>query len=166
MKKTSAKNRVRSVCLSGIIAALYVALTLVSALFGLSGGALQLRVSEALCVLPFFTVAAVPGLALGCFLANLITGALWQDLVFGTLATLLGAVGARLLRRYPFLVPLPTVAANSLILPFVLSHAYGAEEGVGLLLLSVGVGEILSAYLLGLILLRSLQKHRIFTSLS
>ena len=86
---------------AAVIAALYVALTFLSSLFGLSGqGAVQLRISEALTVLPYFTAAAVPGVTLGCLLANLLTGAAAPDLIFGTLATLLGAIGTRALRRW------------------------------------------------------------------
>ncbi len=166
MRKSTASQRILSVCLSGVIAALYVVLTLFSALFGLSSGVVQVRVAEALCVLPLFTPAAVPGLAVGCLLANLLTGAIWQDILFGTLATLMGAVGARLLCRRPGLSPLPTVLANTLILPFVLTHAYGAGEGIWFLFLTVGAGELLSAYLLGWILYQALKKHRLFDQLS
>ena len=95
---------------AGVIAALYIVLTWFSALFGLSGmGAIQLRLSEALCVLPYFTAAAVPGVTVGCLLANVFTGAALPDIIFGTLATLLGAIGTRLLRRYRYLAPLPPI---------------------------------------------------------
>ena len=76
---------------AGLIAALYTVLTLFIGAFGLANGAIQFRVSEALCVLPFFTSAAIPGLTVGCLISNLMTGCLWQDVLFGTLATLLGA---------------------------------------------------------------------------
>ena len=150
------------VCQSGIIGALYVAITLLIAPIG--SGVIQCRISEALCVLPLFTPAAIPGLTLGCLVANLVTGCLWQDVIFGTLATLIGAVGARLLRRVPYLSPLPTVVANTLIVPFVLSYAYGVEEGIPFLMLTVGLGEIVSAYVLGILLWLTLRRHadRIF----
>ena len=99
------KKRTLRLVRGGLIAALYVVLTLVSAVFGLSSGVIQLRLSEALCVLPFFMPEAVPGLFIGCLLANLITGCLPFDILFGSIATLLGAVGARLLGRYRPLVP-------------------------------------------------------------
>ena len=103
---------------AGVIAGLYVALTWISALLGLSGmGAIQLRLSEALCVLPYFTAAAVPGVTVGCLLANLLTGAALPDIIFGTLATLIGAVGTRCLRRNRYLAPLPPIAANTVIIP-------------------------------------------------
>ncbi len=152
-------NRTRSLTRGAAIAALYVVLTLVSASLGLAGGAIQLRLSEALCVLPYFCAEAVPGLAIGCFLANLITGAAPWDIFLGSLATLLGALGARLLRRWRFLVPLPTILANAAIIPPVLIFAYGAPEGYWFLLLTVSIGEILSVGVLGLPLLLVLEKR-------
>lgn len=156
MNRTS---RTKALARGGVIAALYVVLTLVSAAFGLSGGVIQLRLSEALTVLPYFLPEAVPALAIGCFLANLVTAAPLWDVVFGSLATLLGAVGARLLRRWRFLVPLPTVLSNGLIIPLVLIYAYGVPDGYLFLLATVTAGELLSAYLLGLVLLLTLEKR-------
>lgn len=150
---------------AGIIAALYVALTLLSSLFGLSSGIIQLRLSEALCVFCLFTPSAVWGLFVGCVLANVLTGCLPWDIVFGSLATLLGAAGGRAIAVlsfrmkdgghkkaaaiYRYLVPLPTVLANALIIPLILTWAYSVPDGYGYLVLTVGVGELLSAYGLG-----------------
>ncbi len=159
-RKLRDRRKIWYVCYAGLIAAIYVVLTLLSNALGLASGAIQVRVSEALCVLPLFTSAAVPGLTVGCLISNLLTGCLWQDILFGTLATLLGALGARLLRRFAWLVPLPTVLANTLVIPFVLAYAYGMEQGIGILMLSVGVGELLSAYLCGVVLLYALQPHK------
>ena len=159
------QNRTRSVLYltyAGIIAALYVVLTWLSALFGLSGmGAIQLRLSEALCVLPYFTAAAVPGVTVGCLLANIFTGAALPDIIFGTLATLLGAVGTRLLRRYRYLAPLPPILSNTLIIPFVIRFAYvDVTESLPFLFLTVGIGELLSVGVFGTILLLALYRHR------
>ena len=153
------KKRTLRLVRGGLIAALYVVLTLVSAAFGLSSGVIQLRLSEALCVLPFFMPEAVPGLFIGCLLANLITGCLPFDILFGSLATLLGAIGARLLRRYRPLVPLPTVLANAAIIPPVLMFVYGVPDTYPFLLLTVTTGEVLSTYLFGLPLLYILEKR-------
>ena len=149
---------------AGLIAALYTVLTLFIGAFGLANGAIQFRVSEALCVLPFFTSAAIPGLTVGCLISNLMTGCLWQDVLFGTLATLLGAIGASLLRRIPWLIPLPTVLSNTLIIPYVLAYAYHFEGGVAYFMLTVGIGEVLSAYLCGMALLFAIKPygHKIF----
>ena len=149
---------------AGLIAALYTVLTVFVGAFGLANGAVQFRVSEALCVLPFFTPAAIPGLTVGCFLSNLMTGCLWQDVIFGTFATLIGAVGARALRRIPCLVPFPTVVANTFIVPLVLAYAYRIEAGLPYLMLTVGIGEVLSAYVCGMVILYAVRPygHKIF----
>lgn len=158
MKRSlSAQKSILNLTAAGLTAALYVVLTLLSASLGLSSGVIQLRLSEALSVLPLFFPASVGGLTLGCFLANLLTGT-WQDWIFGTLATFLGALFSSLLRkRSPFLSLLPPVLFNALIIPFVLSYAYGATEGIPFLCLTVGIGEFCAAYLLGLLLLRALR---------
>lgn len=149
---------------AGLIAALYTVLTVFVGAFGLASGAVQLRISEALCVLPFFLPAAIPGLTVGCLISNLILGGIWQDVIFGTLATLIGAIGARLLRRWPWLVPLPTVLSNTVIVPLVLAYGYRFEDGLPYLMLTVGLGEVLSAYVCGLVLLYVIRPyaHKIF----
>ena len=156
------KNKTLYMARAAMIAALYVALTYLAAALGLSGQAvIQVRFSEALCILPYFTSAAVPGLTLGCLLANLLTGAHALDVLFGTLATLLGALGTRALRKWRFLAPLPPILANTLIVPFVLRYAYlTTDVGMPYLFLTVGLGEILSVGVLGMLLLLALEKHR------
>ena len=150
---------------AGVIAALYVVLTWLSALVGLSGqNAIQIRVSEALCVLPYFTPAAVPGLTIGCLLANILTGAAPLDVVFGTLATLLGAIGAMLLRRWRFAAPWPNVVSNTLIVPFVVFYVYyggnTAEVTIPYLFLTVFIGEVIAGGVLGTLLLLVLWRRR------
>ena len=162
MRNSATRKRIVYICQSGLIAALYTVLTVFVGAFGLASGAVQFRVSEALCVLPFFTPAAIPGLTIGCLISNLLTGCLWQDVLFGTLATLIGALGARMLKKIPWLVPLPTVLANTIIVPFVLAYAYHMEGGLPFLMLTVGAGEILSAYVLGMVLLLALKKYERF----
>lgn len=147
-----------------LIAALYVLLTYLSSLFGLSSGAVQLRLSEMLCVMPLFLPEAVIGLTLGCLISNLLTGAVIWDVIFGPLATLIGAVCARLMRRLPekasWLATLPTVLSNALIIPAVLIYAYGAPEAYPYLMLTVGLGEAVCATLLGTLLLKALKRIR------
>ena len=157
------RQRTLFLCRAAVIAAIYVTLTMICAAFGLSSGVIQVRISEMLCVLPVFTTAAIPGLAIGCLISNLLASAIWQDIVFGTLATLIGAYGAYLLRNVKYLSPLPTVLANAIIIPFVLAYGYGAEEGIPFLMLTVGIGEIISAYVLGIILLQTLKKRNLFS---
>ena len=157
-------RNLRVLCRGALVAALYVVLTWLCALVGLDKGVIQMRLSEALCVLPAFTGAAVPGLFVGCLLANLLTGSALPDVVFGSLATLIGALGAYFLRRHKWLVPLPTVLANMLIIPFVLRFAYGAEGTIPYFMLTVGAGEVISAYICGMLLYAALvrQKAQLF----
>ena len=152
-------RNLRFLCRGALVAALYVVLTWLCALVGLDKGVIQMRLSEALCVLPAFTGAAVPGLFVGCLLANLLTGSALPDVVFGSLATLIGALGAYFLRRRKWLVPLPTVLANMLIIPFVLRFAYGAEGSIPYFMLTVGAGEVISAYICGMLLYAALERR-------
>ena len=145
---------------AAVIAALYVVLTLLANSLGLANHAIQLRFSEALTILPFFTPAAIPGLFLGCVISNLLTGAIIWDVLFGSLATLLGAVGTYLLRRCKWLAPLPPIAANTIIVPLVLYFAYRIPGSIPFFMLTVGIGEILSCGVLGMLLLFILQKYR------
>ena len=145
-----------------LVAALYVALTYASALFGLSSGAIQFRLSEMLCILSVFMPEAVVGLTVGCFIANLITDAIIWDMIFGTVATLIGAVGARLLRKLPqkliWIATIPTVLANALIVPFVLIYAYEVPGIYPYFAATVAIGEIVCALVLGTALYHSLKK--------
>ncbi len=141
--------RTKHLAQGALIAALYCILTLIAAAFGLSGGVIQIRISEALCVLPAFTPAAVPGLCCGCIIANILTGCLPWDVVLGSLATLLGALGTYLLRGRKFLCLLPPVISNTLIVPWVLSLVYHFEGSILYFSLTVGAGEIISAGILG-----------------
>ena len=145
-----------------IIAAMYVALTYLAALLGISSGVIQFRISEALCVLALFFPEAVLGLTVGCFISNLVTGALIWDVIFGSFATLIGAIGARLLRKLPkkliFISTLPTVFANAIIVPLVLMYAYGIEGAYLFFFLTVGLGELVCATIGGTALYYSLKK--------
>ena len=155
-------NSVNTVVYGGLIAALYVALTFVSNAFGLASGAIQVRLSECLTILPCLLPSAIPGLTVGCVLANLLTGCAAWDIVFGSLATLLGAIGTRLLRSKPLLAWIPPVVSNMIIVPLVLMHVYHIPDvtifertfsGFLPLMITVGIGEIISCGILGLLLL-------------
>ena len=148
---------------AAMTAALYVVLTFIANLLGIASGAIQVRFSEALTILPYFTPAAIPGLFAGCLLANLLTGAALPDIVFGSLATLTGAILTYLLRRNKWLAPLPPIAANALIIPPVLYFAYGLGP-IWFDFITVTIGEIISCGVLGMLLLFTLQKYagRIF----
>lgn len=141
-----------------LIAALYVALTLIFA--PISFGPVQLRIAEALCILPLFTPAAVPGLFIGCFIANLLGGGIVLDIVFGSLATLIGAWAGYLLRSNRWLVPVPAIIANTLIIPFVLKYGYGvADVALPVLALQIFLGEVGGCFVLGELLCTAIQKR-------
>lgn len=143
---------------SAAIAAIYVVLTLIFAPFGF--GEVQVRVSEALTVLPYFTPAAVPGLFVGCLIGNLLAGAIPVDVIFGSIATLIGAVCSYFLRKNKYLVPVPPVVANILIVPFVLHYGYGVPLPIPFMMLTVGIGEVLSCGVMGLVLLLALDRYK------
>ncbi len=151
-------NTAMKLAFGGVIAALYVVLTLVANAFGLASGAIQVRISEALTILPVFTTAAVPGLTVGCVLANLITGCAPWDVVFGSLATLIGAAGTRLLKDHPYAAWIPPVVSNMAIVPIVLQQVYGVPDAWWYLVLTVGAGEVISCGVLGLLLYKAASK--------
>lgn len=150
------------ICQAAVIAALYVVLTYVFSAF--ASGVIQVRVSEALTILPAFTPAAIPGLVIGCLLSNTLTGCVLLDIIFGSVATLIGALGSYALRRHTWLVPIPPIVSNMIIVPFVLCFAYGATDAFPFMIATVGAGEIISCYLLGMILYGALKKvnHTLF----
>lgn len=159
--KRNTQKRVRYITLSATIAALYVVLTLISAAFGLSSGAIQLRISEALCVLVALTPAAIPGLTIGCLISNLIASANILDIIFGTLATFLGALGGYYLRKKKWLITLPTLLSNVIIVPLVIVYGFGVKDmALPLVALTVGIGEFISACVLGTGLLLILEKYK------
>lgn len=144
---------------AAMIAAVYVVLTYVFAPF--SFGEIQVRIAEALTILPLFTPAAVPGLFIGCLIGNILGGAILPDIVFGSIATLIGAAGTYLLRgNLPVLAPLPPILANTIIVPFVLRFGYTVMLPIPFMMLTVGIGEILSCGVLGMILYAALRKYK------
>ncbi len=158
---------------AAVIAALYVVFTMLARLLGLDSGVIQVRFSEALTILPFFTPAAIPGLFVGCLLSNLLLGNLPLDVIFGSLATLLGALGTYFVSRplknsvnaakgsiRKWLAPVPPIAANTLIVPFVLAYVYQFEGSIPYFMLTVGAGEVISCGILGMLLLFVLLKYR------
>ena len=151
------KNQNKSVYFmthAAAVAAIYIVLTMVFQ--PISFGPVQFPVSEALCILPFFTPAAVPGLFVGCLLSNLFCGAAALDVIFGSLATLIGAVGSYLLRHNRWAVCVPPIMANTIIIPWVLRYAYGSADLIPVAMVTVGAGEILAIGVLGNALLAAL----------
>ena len=164
MKRTS---NIMPLVTAAMIAALYVVLSFAISAFGLASGAIQVRVSEALTILPYFTSSAIPGLTIGCLLFNLLSGAAVWDVIFGTLATLLGAVTSYFLGKaakkfswMKFLVPVPPILANAFIIPWILKTAYGLTDAYWYLVVTVGIGEIISCGILGIVLMYALMPIR------
>lgn len=145
---------------AAVIAALYVVLTFIANSLGLANNAIQVRFSEALTILPFFTPSSIPGLFAGCLLSNILTGCMPWDVFWGSIATLLGALGTRRLRNHKWLAPLPPIIANTLIVPFVLAYVYQFEGSIPYFMITVGIGEMISCGVLGILLLTILQKYR------
>lgn len=171
VSRKAAYSRVSFLTQAAMIAALYIVLTYIANAFGLANHAVQIRFSEALTILPFFTPAAIPGLTIGCLLSNILTGCAMPDIVFGSLATLLGALGTYALRKWKWCAPICPILANTVIVPLILVYGYGLLiEGMSLIqclgfyCLTVGAGEVISCGILGMILLTALQRHgsRIF----
>ncbi len=155
-------NKALFITHAAVIAAIYVVLTYLASMLGLSSNVIQVRFSEALTILPYFTPAAIPGLFVGCIIANMLTpGVVIWDIIFGSAATLIGAVGTYLLRKKPkWLAPLPPILANTIIVPFVLIYAYGVTDGLPFLMLTVGVGEVISCGVLGILMMKCLERYK------
>lgn len=153
------KTNVRSLVRAGIIAAIYALLTI--ALAPISSGLIQCRVSEAMSILPYFTFSAVPGLFIGCLLANLLTGAPIYDVLFGSLATLLAAYITYLLRkRAPkYLAPLPSVVVNALVVGALLVYVYDVGVNYWLAAGYVAIGQAIACFVIGLPLLSLLESY-------
>lgn len=167
VSRKAAYSRVSFLTQAAMIAALYIVLTYIANAFGLANHAVQIRFSEALTILPFFTPAAIPGLTIGCLLSNILTGCALPDIVFGSLATLLGALGTYALRKWKWCAPVCPIIANTIIVPLILVYGYGLmiagmslPQCLGFYCLTVGAGEVISCGILGMILLHVLQKYK------
>ncbi len=157
------KRNVAFVTASAMIAALYVVLNVVFGAFG--SMAIQLRIAEALTILPVFTPAAIPGLFVGCMVGNFLVGNILPDVIFGSLATLLGAVGSYFIgKKKPLLAPIAPTISNALIIPLILKFGYGEPFPISYMMLTVGLGELISAGVFGIALFFALKpiQNKIF----
>ena len=146
---------------AAMIAAIYVVLTLVFASH-CSYGEVQVRICRRLSrSFLHFTPAAIPGLFVGCLLGNILGGAFVPDIIFGSLATLIGAFFTWQLRnKSKYLAPVPPIVANIIVVPFVLKYGYQVPLPIPFMMLTVGVGEVISAGVLGLIVYGALNKYK------
>ena len=155
------KKSTRVVANAAMIAALYVILTEISTLMGLSSGVIQIRFSEALTVLPYFTPAAVPGLFIGCIISNLLAGGMLLDIVFGSIATLIGAYCTYLFRKKSmYFAPVFPILSNTLMIPWILKLVYGFEGTVLYFSATVFAGEFISCGIFGISLMLLLKKRK------
>ena len=152
------KATVKAIAQAAVIAALYAALTIF--IMPASYGPVQFRISEALTVLPAFTPVAVPGLFIGCVVANLVSPVGMIDVVVGSAATLIAAVCSYMLRDHKLLVPLPPVIANAVMVGLELYYYYNVNFSLPACMFWVGLGEAGACYLLGYPLMLMLEKHR------
>lgn len=163
------KSRLRYIITAALIAAIYAALTYFGSFFGLSYGPIQIRFSEALTILPIFTPAAIPGLTIGCFIANI--GSFNPlDMIFGTFATFLAALLTYFLKditfgKLPILALLPPVIINALLIGFEIAVFFLADGysffGFLISAIQVGVGQLIACYGLGLPLYLALKSKKI-----
>lgn len=167
------KMKITTLVQAAMIAAIYVVLTFIANAFGLANYAVQVRFSEALTILPYFTPAAIPGLFVGCLVSNILTGCILPDIIFGSIATLIGGIGTYFLRKHKWCAPITPIISNTVIVPLVLIYGYGfLLDGVSTAYcycyyaLTVGAGELISCGILGMILLFTLEKYsgKIFIS--
>lgn len=164
-------SKVLTLAYGGVIAALYVVLTYLSNAAGLANGAIQVRISEALTILPYFTPAAIPGVFVGCLLSNLLTGCIPVDVICGSLTTLAAAATTYMLgkkkpigKNSKWLAPVPPIIYNAIVVPFVLAYGYQIEGSIPFFMVTVGAGEVISCGIIGMILFLALEKNasRIF----
>jgi len=145
---------------AAIIAAIYVVLVFVFQ--STSFGPIQFRVAEALTILPYFTSAAIPGVTIGCLLSNILFGSSILDIVFGSAATLFAAYLSYQLKDNKWFVPIPPILINAIVIPWIIkavaTTASFEADPIPIMMLTVGAGQLVSAGILGMILLFALDK--------
>ncbi len=148
-------NKTKFLVQSAVIAAIYATLTVAFAPF--SYGLMQVRISEALTILPFFTPAAIPGLFVGVIISNIVGGYGMLDIVLGSLATLSAAFLTYKLKK-DYLAPLPPVIINAVVIGAML--AYLLNVPVLVAMAWVGLGQLIACYAIGYPLLKYLKKYK------
>ena len=151
-------KNIRFIVQAALIAALYVVLMVSFA--PLTSGLFQLRFSEALTVLPALTPAAIPGLFVGVLLGNFLVGALLPDIIIGSLTTLAAAYLSYLLRNKKWLVPMPPVLLNAIVVGYLLVYVYQVPVSLFAAMAWVAAGQFVACYVIGYPLLRILEKYK------
>lgn len=152
------KNKSNYITKAALVATFYIVLTLFSNLLGLASGVIQVRLSEALTILPAFMPASVPGLFVGCLISNLLCGNMMVDVILGSIATLLGALGTYYFGKDKWTAPIFPIISNTIIIPFVLKYVYGISGAIWFFALTVFIGEFISSGVIGTLLFEKLKK--------
>lgn len=169
------RNRLNYIITAALIAAAYAGLTYLSSVFNLAYGAIQLRLSEVLTILPIFTPAAIPGLTIGCFISNIGSTISVLDMVFGTLATLSAAFLTHLLRNVkfkglPLLAIFPPVIVNALVIGFEIAVFFMPDASFiwafAVSALEVGIGQFIVCYVFGIPFYLAINKYNFFDKLN
>lgn len=155
------KNKTLFITQAAIIAAIYVVLVYITNLIpgNLNFGPIQLRLSEALTILPVYTPAAIPGLFVGCLLSNLLSPIEIWDIVFGSLATLLAAILTYAFRKYKWFAPIPPVVVNAVVVGTLLYFLVGESTWI-MYTMSVAIGQAIVCFGLGYMLMHFLDKNK------
>jgi uncharacterized membrane protein len=149
----------KQISIGGVIGALYLVITITPGISAISYGQFQIRIAEALTVLPFIYPGAIGGLFIGCLLANLFGPFGMQDVIFGSSLTLIAAWLTYLTRKTgrPILAPLPPIIINSFGVAAYLHLFFG--EPYALFVLTIAIGEVVACYGLGYPLLKYLLRR-------
>lgn len=151
-------RNIRFLVQASLIAAIYTALCLILHPISFGFGGIELRVSEALTLMPVLMPAAIPGLFIGCLLANLLGGATLLDVIFGSLTTLAAAMLTRKCRNKPVLAAFWPVILNAVVIGSLLRYAYGVAMPLWLCMLSIGAGQAVACYGIGLPVMRMMER--------
>ncbi len=155
------KGKTAKVIQTLVIAGIYILITYVeNATVGMTKDIIQVRLSEALNVLPYFTPAAIPGLFIGCLTSNWLVGCHPMDIIFGSVATLIGAIGTYLIRKHKFLASVPPILVNMIVIPLLFAYVYRYENSFWYFVATIGVGEVIACGVFGTALLLMLDDHK------
>ena len=156
--KTTQQSKVLFMAQAAMIAAIYVVLTMLGASFAF--GEVQIRFSEALTILPAITPAGIPGVFLGCLISNILGGAILPDIIFGSIATLIGALFTWQLRnKSKYLAPVPPIIANAAHRSVYLKYGYAVPLPIPFMMLTVASVKYFPAVCIGLVLQSALKNY-------
>lgn len=168
------KGKTAKIIQTIVIAIAYIVLSYIADMFGMAKGIVQVRISDALCVLPYFTPAAIPGLFIGSIISNIIisltedpmtgkmvlSAAAQQYILFSGLSILAASIVSYCVRKFKFVVAIPPIVFNSITMPMIFHYVFRYEDSVAKCFMTVLIGEIISCGLLGTALLLALEDSK------